>query len=511
MQAVYIYRPPVLFLLTKKYYRLRGGATMSLFNSAQIARPLKACMAASLIALSSGLPVAAQDFRNGYPADQQEVQNLYDQMDLQRATQAYLWSYPAVSFQSMLQGAQAAGVGWNDMLIADKFGNSNSLFLTANTTTIYAQCNFTLKDGPIVVELPKAPFVGMVDDFWQRSLSDLGLAGPDKSQGAKYFFVPPGYKGAIPAAGYIVIQARQNSHNFMIRGLVQGDDVAGAVAAMKQTKVYPWAAREKPKPNTWFSLTDGTVDTSTPSGLEYWQRLSNFINDNPVEERDRFFMASLKNLGIEKGQPFKPDARQQKILIEGAKLGDAMARVTLFAPRIKGAQVWPEHSWKWAVLLKPDQRDQNYEQLDERLHWFYGAIYMTPAMALKKAGPGSQYIQTFVDSQHNWLDGAHSYTLRIPANIPAKDFWSITLYDAQTRSLVQNASTKPAVSSYDGFKTNPDGSIDLYFGPQAPKGLESNWIETLPGKGFFVWFRAYHPTAGLFDGSWQLSEIEKTQ
>ena len=395
------------------------------------------------------------------------------------------------------------------MLIADRFANSNSLFLTANTTTIYAQCNLTLKDGPMVIEVPNAPFVGMIDDFWQRSLTDMGLAGPDKAQGAKYFLVPPGYQGEIPSEGYIVIAATQNSLNFMIRGLVQGDDVAGAVATMKQTTVYPYSARSNPKPNNWYSVSENAVDTLPPRGLPYWQRLSNFISENPVEERDRFFMAMLKYLGIEKGKPFNPDERQKRILIEGAELGDAMARVNLFDPRIEGAQVWPERTRKWAVLLEPDQRDEYYEQLDERLHWCYGAIYMTRAMALRQAGPGSRYIQTLVDHEHNWLDGGKSYRLRIPADAPAKDFWSITLYDSETRSLVQNKSAIPAISSYDELKVNADGSVDLYFGPTAPTGLESNWIETLPIRGFFVWFRAYHPTAGLFDGSWKLDDVEK--
>jgi hypothetical protein len=452
-----------------------------------------------------------QEFRQGYPADKEAVQRLYDQMDLQRASQAYMWSFPAVSFQSIYEGTKAKGADWNDMFIADKFANSNSLVLTANTTTIYAQCNFNLKNGPIVIEVPISPFVGMIDDFWQRSLTDLGLAGPDKSQGGKYFIIPPGYQGEVPNEGYFVIQATQNSHNFMIRGIVEGDNVGKTVASMKKTKVYPWSESANPKPNQWFSFSDHAVDTVPPQGLEYWRRLSDFINDNPVEERDRFFIAMLKYLGIEKGKPFNPDERQKKILIEGAKLGDAMSRVTLFDPRIEGAQVWPNRTWKWAVLLNPDQRDQYYEQIDERLHWFYGAIYMTPAMALRQAGPGSQYVQTFTDSDHNWLDGSHTYKLRVPPNAPAKDFWSITLYDSETRSLVQNKSTIPAISSYDKLKLNDDGSVDLYFAPQAPKGWENNWIETLPGKGFFVWFRSYHPTEGLFDGSWMLADVEKVE
>ena len=131
------------------------------------------------------------------------------------------------------------------------------------------------------------------------------------------------------------------------------------------------------------------------------------------------------------------------------------------------------------------------------------------AMALRRAGPGSQYVQTFVDKDHDRLDGAKSYKLRIPAAAPAKDVWSVTLYDSETRPLVQNRSTMPAVSSYDNLTKNNDGSIDLFFGPEAPEEWENNWIETLPGRGFFVWFRAYHPTEALFDGSWQLHDIEK--
>jgi len=451
----------------------------------------------------------AFEFIGGYPTNKDDVQKLYDEMDLQRATQAYMWSYPVVSFQTFYEGPKEKGLDWFDFIIADDFGNSNSLILTANTTTIYIQSNLTLKNGPVVLEVPNSPFVGMIDDFWQRSLTDVGLAGPDKSKGAKYFIVPPGYTGEIPSEGYIIIKATQNSHNFMIRGLVQNGDVAATVASLKTTKLYPWSDRKAPKPNKFVSLTNADINTIPTPGLAYWQSLSNYINDNPVEERDRFVMASLKYLGIEKGKPFNPDERQKKILIEGAKLGDAMSRATLFAPRIANAKVWEDRSWKWAVLLNPDQRSENYEQIDERLHWFFGAIYMTPAMALKKAGPGSQYIQTFTDSDHNWINGSNSYKMTLPANVPAKDFWSITLYDAQTRSLVQNKSTKPAISSYDKLKVNADGSVDLYFSPTAPKGLESNWIETLPGKGFFVWLRCYHPTEALFDGSWKMNEVVK--
>jgi len=219
----------------------------------KIKNKLAAAIFTGLIAFSMGASAYAQDFHQGYPTDSKAVQKLYDEIDLQRATQAYMWAFPAVSFQSMYEGSKVAGVNYGDMIIADDYANSNSLFLTANTTTIYAQSNFTLKDGPIVVEVPNARFVGMVDDFWQRSLTDIGLAGPDKGKGGKYFFVPPSYTGEIPGEGYIIIKATQNSHNFMIRGLVDNGDVAAAVTSMKKTKVYPYADRTNPKPNRFVS------------------------------------------------------------------------------------------------------------------------------------------------------------------------------------------------------------------------------------------------------------------
>ena len=173
-----------------------------------------------------------------------------------------------------------------------------------------------------------------------------------------------------------------------------------------------YSQRENPKPNRTFSGSGKAIDSLEPEGLEYWKRLSDVINNNPVHERDRFFMAMLKPLGIEKGKPFAPDARQKALLEEGARVGRAMAAVNTFEARLQSANWYPGTNWMASVLLDPAQESKNYSQLDERLHWFFIATYMNPHMALTEPGPGSVYIQTFKDKGGQWLDGAKNYRLR---------------------------------------------------------------------------------------------------
>lgn len=467
------------------------------------------------------LDVQAQDinthigklsFENGYPS-QETVTNLYDEMDFQRATQAYLWAFPAVSCSAFPIGlGKHFGADRNDITIWENFLDTKTLALTGNNTTIYAVSILNLaKDGPVVLDIPPGPTVGMVDDFWFRSITMIGTAGPDKGKGGKFLILPPDYKGEVPGDGYFVVKSPMNDLNFMLRGIVKNGDVAAASGLLKKLRVYPYSESDNPKPNRFFNATGQPINLLEAEGLDYWKVLSDVINNNPVEDRDRFFLAMLKSLGIEKGKPFAPDGRQKRILEEASVVGRAMASANSFEPRLAGANWYPGTHWTASVLLEPDQESKDYSQLDERLHWFFIATYMNPAMKLTKPGPGSVYIQTFKDKDGQWLDSSQNYHLHIPTNPPADDFWSITVYDNHTRSMLKNAANKAAVSSADKLKTNADGSVDLYFGPKAPSGLESNWVDTRPSKGFFVWFRSYGPTAAFFDKSWSLPDIEKVR
>ena len=429
--------------------------------------------------------IGTLSFEKGYPTPE-TARKLYDEMDFQRAVQAFLWAFPAVSFESIRVGLkQDLGIDYNDLGIADNFVDTRGVWLTANDTTIYALANIELgQAGPVVIEIPPGPTVGLICDFWQRAITDVGMTGPDQGKGGKFLLLPPGYDGEVPRDGYHVLRATMNNYNFMIRGIVVHNDIPAAVQRIRQLRIYPWSARENPKALKVVSISGKPIDTLPPDGIEYWTRLATFINNNPVHERDRFFMAMLKPLGIEKGKPFQPDARQRAILEDAARLGHAMARTILFEAehRFSGANAFPGTHWSWVVLMDANQETDTYSQLDERLHYFYGAIYMSPAIGMKKAGPGSQYVQAFKDKDGNHIDGGKSYRLRVPPNVPVSTFWSMTLYDSGTRSMIQNGRNDSALSSYDKLKTNADGSVDLYSRPPPPRAGRATGSRRFPAR-----------------------------
>jgi hypothetical protein len=320
-------------------------------------------------------------FVQGYPTEE-TAKKLFDEMDYQRAVQAYLWAYPAVSFESIRIAMKNEGIGLNEIIIADNFADPKAVWLTANDTTIYGATNIDLsKDGPVVVDIPPGPIVGIIDDYWQKSVADLGMPGPDGDKGGKFLLLPPGYKGEVPQSGYHVINATSNNYNAMVRGLVINGQKDTAVQIIRSVKVYPYGDRANPKPNKFVSMSGSMINTLPPQGLEYWARLSAFINNNPVAEHDRFYMAMLKPLGIEKGKPFQPDARQKKILEDAARTGDAMGRVMLYEGhhRFTNAKAIPGTYWNWTQVLDPTHETKYYSQLDERLHYTYGAITPRPA------------------------------------------------------------------------------------------------------------------------------------
>ena len=251
--------------------------------------------------------VGALRYELGFPTPE-TTQKLFDEMDFQRAVQAYLWGYPAVSFESIrLTAKQDLGMDYNDLGIADNFVDPKSVWLTANDTTIYAFVNIDVSTGPVAIEIPPGAIVGLLDDFWQRSLADVGLPGPDAGNGGTFLLLPPGYDGEVPASGYYVLRAAMHNHNLLVRGIIVDNDVPDAVERIRKTRVYPWSERENPTPNKFVSISGALIDTTPPGGMEYWARLATVIDNNPVQEHDRFFMAMLKPLGIEKGKPFQPD------------------------------------------------------------------------------------------------------------------------------------------------------------------------------------------------------------
>jgi hypothetical protein len=449
------------------------------------------------------------DFELGVPT-QETVKSLYDQMDFQRACQLYLWGLPIVGFgnlQAILEGTTGALPG--DLTIY--LGNEQSVFLTPNAVTPYIVGYLDLaKTGPVEMDIPAGAIAGSVLDFWQRPLCDLGVAGPDQGKGGKYVFVGPGQEAPAVEGAFVL---RSPTFGVALFYRMLDPDPAKGDALAKRIRVYPWAKRDNP-PATRFLKPDPNKFakfTTMPRGMDYWKQFWVVIQREPLEDRDRFFMAMLKPLGIERGQPFQPDERQKKILTEGAFVGEAMAKAFGFDARFADARYRSDAQWDYYMLLDPMQDKDNYSELDERAGYFYTALGVTKAMLSKTPGVGQAYLGSFRDKEGHAFDGVKSYRLHVPPNPPAKQFWSVTLYDVGTRSIILNEQHRAQLGSREDLAKNADGSVDVYFGPTAPKGFEKNWIQSVPGQAWFAVFRFYAPTEAYFDKSWPLPDIEKVK
>lgn len=448
-------------------------------------------------------------FESGYPS-KETVQKLYDEMDFQRAAQAYIWGLPAVGLNEWRRAhynvfGGKSGEMLNYFDFTEKLG-----ILTPNYTTPYIATFIDLKEtGPFVVEVPAGLIAGMILDNWQRVLADLGVVGPDKGQGGKYLIMPPGY-GPVEAEGYYVVEA--TSRDVLAGFRLLGEDKEKAIAELvPQIKTYSWTVEGTGEAMLARDAGDKKWSQMPPRGMAYWDSLNEVIQRNPIDERDRLILAQLKFLGIERGKPFKPDERQTKLLQDGVVVGEAMAKANTTDKRVE-PPFWEGTHWKHALVVSTDQKALTYDQLDERAAWFYEAVVISKAMLTQTPGVGQRYIASYKDSGGDWLNGSNTYRLHVPANPPAKQFWSVTAYDENTRQMPVTEQGRPDISSRKADITkNSDGSVDVYFGPKAPKGKETNWVQTNPGKGWFAYFRFYGPTEAFFDKSWALPDFERIE
>ena len=379
--------------------------------------------------------------------------------------------------------------------------NSGALFLTPNTETTYGTTMLDLQAwGPTVIEAPPQSLC-VVDDFWFRYVADMGIPGPDRGQGGNYLFLPPGYQGDVPD-GYFTYRCATFTNWVVLRAL-------GGVPAMEKTRIYPLDQAGAVEPNVFVNAADYVFNTVHVNDFSFFQEVDELVQEEPIEALDAERAGQLAAIGIVKGRPFAPDERMRKILDNAAEIGAGMARTISYAPRDPQASLYG--SWKNAFVGGSYEflRD-GARLLDARTQFHYIATVITPAMAHAQIGAGSAYAYTVHDANGDLLDGGRTYRLHVEPNPPAKNFWAVDLYDTQTRSLLQVPSTPyPALASNSGtLQANPDGSYDLYFGPTAPAGKESNWVETLPGKSWFQLFRLYGPLEPWFDQTWRLNEFE---
>jgi len=475
--------------------------------------PLTAVVAIALTSACGGgretvdTRIGSLTFESGYPS-QETVTKLYDEMDFQRACQAYLWGIPAVGMAEWRLAHRDIMKAKNGEMLSYLTFQEKLGILTPNYTTPYIISLIDLQEsGPIVVQIPPGLMAGMILDAWQRVLADLGVVGPDKGKGGKYLILPPGYKKVAPR-GYYVVQSEGRTVLAGVR-LLGADKDKAIRELIPGIKTYTWSPRGTGKPMGVRAAGDVKWSQMPPRGMAYWESLNKVVQSEPVMERDRLILAQLRFLGIEKGKPFKPDARQKKILEDAVVVGEAMAKANTEDKRVE-PPFWPGTHWKHALVVSVNQRMPGYDQLDERAAWFYEAVAVSKGMLTQTPGVGQRYIAAYRDRDGAWLNGGNTYKLHIPPNPPAKQFWSVTYYDEDTRQMAATAQGRPDISSRKpDLVRNSDGSVDVYFGPTAPAGKEANWVQTNPGKGWFSYFRFYGPTQAFFDKSWALPDFEK--
>jgi hypothetical protein len=452
-------------------------------------------------------------FARGFPIDEETARQAYDDADLNRAIQAYKFFYPTVSGAAIVKGNEQVGIVPNKVFgILDCA--PEQLVFTANSDTPYGPLLLDLGIGPIVVELPPGPLIVCSMDINQRWVADMGLPGPDAGKGGKHLLVPPDYKGELPASGYFVHRASSNRQIVGARSLPVNGDVKGAKERLTTIKVYPLdrtAAWVEPK---WLDVTGKSQD-ATPvdweDKLAFWEVLHRTVDSEPAYGGYHDYYGELAALGIEKGKPFAPDARMKGILEEAARVGNAQMRVQSFDDRRPDRIVWKDRKWEWASLRFEDGDFNTQSRLDTeaREKWFYQAIGASPAMFRRDTQAGSLYWLGLRDKAGEYLNGGNAYKLVVPLPVPGKLFWSVTVYDTDTRSQIQTPQKKAALRSLFELKDAKGDTAELHFGPTAPAGKEGQWIRTLPDKGWFAYFRIYGPQAPAFDGSWKPGDFER--
>jgi len=453
------------------------------------------------------------EFIGGYPS-KTTAQRSYDEVDLGRAIQAYHFFYPTVSMEATFQGQRDAGALDNKgaMILA---GGPRHVLFTGNSDTPYMGTAVNLEEtGPIVIELPPGPYLGIVNDHNFGWVHDIGLPGPDGGKGGRHVILPPGFEGEAPA-GYYAAKSKTNYVLIAARALPSEGDMQGALEMQRNIKIYPLSKSGNPTAYEFVDRTNDKVDVTLlkwEDNFQFWEKLNKVIQEEIAVDEFRPMYGILSAIGIEKGKPFAPDKRMTKILENAAKKGRDQMLVAAYSSNRKDLLVWQDRRWEWAVLRweNGDFELPTAIDVEARDRWFAHAVGMSPKMVLRTAGAGSLYWMALRDNTGVYFDGAKSYKLTIPQPVPQKLFWSITIYDAVTRSQIQTDQDKAALRSLIELKNvAASGTTELFFSPTAPAGKEGQWIKTIPGTGWFAWLRLYGPEGPAFDGSWRPGDFEE--
>jgi hypothetical protein len=489
------------------------------------------------------------EFKDGAPSAA-TAEKIYDTLDFTRGLDAFLNSYGGASAYAIRQGLLSVGAEDNTVTIYPELMDAKSLFLTANADTVYYFSIVDLTKGPMVVEQPPKG-LGTINDMWFAWIIDVGFPGPDRGEGGKYLILPPGYDGPVPEGGFYVARSKTTRIIYAARAFLVDNDPKPAVENIKKTiKIYPYTpgglgtsiatalegtvrleVNPPPPPTKFVEASAKSFNTIPPSDHSFFEMINENIQQEPADSYNPELAGQLAAIGIVKGKPFNPDARMKKILTDAAAVGNAAGRVLNWRPRESLEwNYYPNSSW--ANMLW--QGGANFETpppmitregmfkplpptgartLDSKTAFYYGYTLDSPGMIMRLPRVGSQYLMGFLDAEKNAFDGGKTYKVTLPPKIPAAAFWSFTLYDNQTRSMLDTPQRYPRAGSQNypspAAEANADGSTTIYFGPTQPAGVKrGNWIQTMPNKGWFTLLRLYSPLEPFFTKEWRLSEVE---
>ena len=492
--------------------------------------------------------IGTLEFKDGAP-NAATLASVYDNLDFTHAFNAFNNTMRGVSIAALNKGLLSVGVKDNEVIVFSELMDAKSLFLTTNADTIYFFSVIDLSKGPMVIEVPPKA-LGAIDDRWFRWVIDFGAPRPDRGEGGKYLILPPDYDGPVPEGGFFVAHSPTTRVVLFGRSfLLNKSDPKPAVELIKTaTKIYPYEAGgfgtsiaeflsgegklrpvAPPPPTVFHEGTGKVMNTIPPNDFSYYEMLNEVVQQEPARSLGAELMGSLAAIGIVKGKPFAPDARMKKILTEAAALGNATSRSLFMSARDPSWYYYPGSAWSNFMFqtgyefetpipeITPEGAKPfpptGYRTLDARTWFFYGVTVITPAMAMRLPGIGSQYLITMADADKNYFDGAKTYKAMLPKDVPAVNFWSLTVYDNQTRSMLDTPQRYPRAGSQSfpspAAEANADGTTTVYFSPTQPAGIKrGNWIQTDPKKGWFTILRLYGPLEPFFTKAWRPSEVE---
>ena len=449
---------------------------------------------------------------SGASAQERSIQ---EQMLHSRCVEAVVWAMPLLNYKGFRDGHASAGVKVNDIAYHSQIQNWKFQTATPNDTTPYVNFFWNIANGPVVVEIPPSAdgvgIFGTLMDAWQRPIDDVGAAGRDKGLGGKYVMVPNGYDGPLLPDAYTYTQ-RTNQGFAILRAIIPDADQANvdkAAEFARGIRVYPLAEANDPPANDYVDIYDKKLEMTPVLDGGVFAEIHEMIQEEVVEEQNLAMMGLLRRIGIEKGRPFAPTPEMRAIYDEAGP--DALEYMIGEYHRELNPIMY--EGKKWSLLLPPGVRetDFSYEFPSYFDYHARGATYYAIISSVKNYGSATFYLDLAETPDGEWLDGSENYKLVVPPNPPVRDFWAVTVYDLETASYVRETTKIGIDSNRPELEENADGSVDVYFGPKPPNGKGGNWIPTAEGRRFFLLFRFYGPEPAVYDGSWELNDIERLE